>query len=344
MTGTQSGPLCVGGSWSPWDPRDRPLYERFFAAWDKQGSYEANFAYVQQECRDQAWKFACDDLLVTACARGRTSEFIFVLAPTGSLSHAVRILPELCAHLAAGTGRRVILRKLPGDLYAALRASAAFMPVPLETYQNPRELPEDIYPQVVAPTRRLDGFTGGDFVKTRNHMRTARRLHHISFRDLGFDNRDDVIAMIMAWARKHNERLCCSESAGKARVDAQGIDPAAYTVFCERLVPPAGQGVYFGRVMMVDGQVGAFSFAGRTSRRSAGLYASICLHRTRGASECMIADMLDLLARQDIKLLNFGGSESLDLFRYKNKWQASALLETQELEYLSQSDTIPETR
>lgn len=344
MTRVQSTPLCVGGLWTPWRPGDRSLYERFFTAWDQPGSYETNFAYVQQECRDQAWKFVDDDLLVTACARGQTSEFVFVLPPTGSVPYAVRILPQLCAQLVAGTGRRVILRKLSNDLHAALRVDAAFTTVPLETYRNPRELPEDIHPQVVAPVRRRDGFAGGDFVKMRNNLRTAHRLHHISFRNLDVDNRDDVIAMITTWAREHNERLHLSDSAGKAPICAQGVDPAAYTVFCESLAPLVDDNLYFGRVMMVDGQVGAFTFAGRTSRKSASLYASICRYRTRGASECMIVDMLDLLARKGIELLNFGGSEGLDLFRYKKKWGANALIATQELEYLQQPNPKPDLR
>jgi len=143
--------------------------------------------------------------------------------------------------------------------------------------------------------------------------------------------------MIKAWAREHNERLRHSDSAGKTAIDSQGIDPAAYTVFCERLAPLVDDDLYYGRVMVVDGRVGAFSFAGRTSRKSAGgLYASICRYRTRGASECMIVDMLDLLARQGIELLNFGGSEGLDMFRYKNKWRTSALIATQDLEFLQQ--------
>jgi len=174
MTELQSVPLYVGGLWTSWSPGDRSLYERFFAAWDQWGAYETNFAYVQQECRDQAWKFVSDDLLVTACARGRTSGFVFVLPPTGSVPHAVQILPQLCAQLAVGTGRRVILRKLPDDLHSALRAGSAFIPVPLETYKNPRELPDDIHPQVVAPARRLDCFTGAEFA--RRETTCGRRI------------------------------------------------------------------------------------------------------------------------------------------------------------------------
>ncbi len=343
MTRVRPVNLYAGDPWTLWRPEDRPLYERFFATWDR-GSYEASFAYIQQECRDEAWKFVGDDLLVTACARGEASEFVFVLPPAGPVLRAARMLPQLCARLVAGTGRRVILRKLPDDLHAALQLNGAFIPVPLETYRNPRELPEDIHPQVVAPTRLHDDFDGGDFVKIRNNVKTVHRLHRIAFRNLDLDNRGDVTAMIEAWAREHNERLHRSSSSGKTPINAQGVDPAAYTIFCNRLAPLVDDLVYFGRVMMVDGQAGAFSFAGRTSGTSAGLYASICRLRTRGASECMITDMLDVLARHGIVSLNFGGSEGLDLFRYKDKWRTSALITTRELEYAPRLNSNPQSR
>lgn len=338
MTGARLQISCAGDLWTPWGPEDRGLYERAFAVGDHPASYETNFAYVQQECREQAWKWRSGDLLVTACVRGPVSEFVFVLPPIGPIHQTAAVLPRLCAQLAARTGRRVILRKLPADLHAALAATGSFIPVPLEAYRNPRELPEDIHPQVVAPTRLQDDFGGSDFVKTRNHVKTARRLHHIEFRNLDPDNRGEAVAMIEAWAREHNERLRQSDSAGKTPVGDHGIDPAAFTIFCDRFAPLVDDRLYFGRLMIVDGRVGAFAFAGRTSATSAALYASVCRVRARGTSDCMIVDMLDRLAGRGVASLNLGGSEGLDLFRYKDKWRTSALITTQELEFVQQPD------
>lgn len=321
--------------WTAWAHSDRPLYEQRFSASEESGSYERNFGYVQQECRHQAWKFVEDDLLVTACSRSEESEFIFLLPPVGTASRAARRLPGLCRALSGRFGRRIVLRKLSLDLLAALRSDPAFICVPLETYRNPRELPEDIHPQVVAPTRTLDGFTGSAFVKVRNNMRNAHRAHEISFCNLGAGNRYEAIAMIRAWARAHDLRVSQSSIAGKAPADELGIDAAAYFVFCERMAELVDDHLYFGRVMLLDGEANALTFAGRTARDTAGLYASICLSRTRGTSECMIADILDLLARKGISLLNFGGSEGLSMFRAKKKWRPSALVETHELEFIA---------
>lgn len=334
MNVNQQMPQKEIDSWSVWTPLDRSLYEGFYSRWNQHNSYEANFAYIQQECRDRAWKFFSDEILVTACVRGDASEFAFVLPPIGSVTEAARRLPDLCAQLADKTGRRVIIRKLQPDLHATLSVSKVFRNVPLETYKNPRELPEDIYPQIVAQTRFHDRFVGKQFVKLRNQVKTAHRSHQIHFHDLTQKNSMDVKKMIRCWANEQNVRLRSSKSSGKAPVGELGIDPDAYTIFCDSFSKLVDNELYFGRVMEVDGKVVAFCFAGRTSNGSAALYASLCQMRSRGLADCMIVDMMNVLALVNITNLNFGGSEGLNLFNFKNKWGTVDLIETNELEYV----------
>jgi hypothetical protein len=92
--------------------------------------------------------------------------------------------------------------------------------------------------------------------------------------------------------------------------------------------------LYFGRIMLVDGLPGALTFAGRTASDTAALYVSICRSRTRGASDCMIADMLAHLKRQGLQFMNFGGSEGADLFWFKDKWGSCRHIRTHEFEFV----------
>lgn len=324
----------AGASWSPWSFEDRSLYEARFAKVDESGSYETNFAFVQQECRRSAWKFVSNDLLVTAYSGGPDSEFVFLLPPVGRAERAIEQLPGLCRDISLATGRRVVLRKQSAALAEALGGDSRFRPVPLETYRNPRELPEDIHPQVVAPTRLAGDFNGSGFVKLRNSLRNAQRTHDIAFCNLSASRRDSARSAIEAWARDHDLRVRQSSSAGKAPADGQGIDASAYTIFCDRMAALVDDRLYFGRIMLLDGVPSALAFAGRTASDTAALYVSICRSRTRGASDCMIADMLEHLKRHEIELMNFGGSEGADLFWFKDKWGSCRHIRTHELEFL----------
>lgn len=319
--------------WSKWSSADRTLYDTRFHTSHDEYSYENNFGYVQQECRYDAWKFIADNLLVTVCSRSETSEFAFILPTVGSQTAALAVLDRLCGQVREVCGRRVVLRKCSRLVLDALLNEGSFRIMPPEEYANPRELPEDIFPQVILDVTVSALLVGSCFVKTRNNIRNAKKHYDIEFCDLNEKNAANAVQVAHTWAKAYKARVANSASPAMIAVDGTGADPCAYTVFPTAMASLVDNRHYFGRLMILDGTPSGFCFSGRTASNTAASYASLCISSIRGTSELMIADTLQLLVDRGIAYFNLGGSESQGLFNYKRKWGAHALRSTFELEF-----------
>src|SRR5713226_3964814 len=60
---------------------DEQLYQQWMDANDVSHSYENSWAYIFQQSRLAAFRFVCDDMLLTAVLKDTNSPFIFLLPP-----------------------------------------------------------------------------------------------------------------------------------------------------------------------------------------------------------------------------------------------------------------------
>lgn len=322
----------IGGAFPPgWLPitlDDEKLYSDFFERTEDSLSYENNWCFVCQEARYGGIKYIHDHLLLTGIVRHVASPFLFVFPPLGSIDLYTESISGIAESLSAHTGKRIVLRKLTSQCADRVLSSGPFRHLSPEVFVHPRDIPEDIYPQVivdVSTTRRL---LSGAFMKVRNHI-AHFSLNRPNARTLTPEGVVDVVSLIGVW----NELYYSRHARHLSAPDKITVDNSAYSVFAERFAKSIDSQKYFCRLIYVGDAPVGFSFAGRISPKAAALYSSISLTSYRGASEYLLMDMLDMLASAGIEFLNMGGSETRGLFEFKSKFATSELRQCYDIEY-----------
>lgn len=320
--------------WAKWLDNGPGYFDELKVSSAPWHTYENNLAYFQQECRHDAVEYRGDDYLCAAYTRSDDSDYVIVLPPVGNVSGFIRDAASICNYLQGVTKKRVVLRRVHGAVEEQLISSSCFRRKPHTEYENPRELPEDIYPQVIVDCSIAHELHGHSYMKIRNHIQKLRRTVNAECSQLEPDCKAELVQAIMTWAAEFNEKVRARQSEAEHKiVGSQGVDPDSYLVFCREFPEQVDNINYFGRVLRVDGKLVGFSFAGKTTENSAALYASLTMSSSRGSSEFLFADMIQTIHQSGTRFLNLGGAESEPLFRYKKKWEPFSLVNTYELEY-----------
>jgi hypothetical protein len=317
--------------WTQVTVADEGLYESFFAQNTDMFSYENNWAFISQETRNGAIKYHRNGLLLTGVVRHEQSKFRFIFPPLGILGGSEAQLCSILHDLANNSDKRIVFRKLPQHLSDALVRTHKFTSVPANAFTHTRDLPEDIYPQVILNVRDTSRCESAHFVKIRNHLRHFSQ-HRPKTVDLTADRIKDVVTLIEAWTEEYKRRgryLFGDVSKPLA------VDSSAYSIFAHRFADRIDGYNYFSKIVYVDNRAVAFTLAGRTSPRSAALYGSISLTAYRGAAEHLIMQLIEDLATKDVDSLNMGGSETKGLFDFKNKFCTKELRYCYDAEYIA---------
>jgi hypothetical protein len=240
----------------------------------------------------------------------------------------VRIAEEL----ATVSGRRVVLRKLLPDLKRELIRLGQFLPLAPDTFTHFRDVPEDVYPQVVISATQTLALATRRFMKTRNQLRHFERYSRPRVATLSSASHGDIADLATRWQEAYQDRQR-TEEAGIAKVFS-AVDPTAYTVFAEVFGDRCDANNYFGKLLYVRGVAVGFTFAGRVSQTGAALYCSLSLRTFRGSAEYLLMELLAELAGAGVDYLNMGGSETPGLFAFKRKFAVTDLRSADDLEFV----------
>lgn len=319
------------GDWLPIVGNDETLYDSYFARSSDGLAYENNWAFIVQETRFGGFRYHQHDLLLTAVSRHSTSPFLFIFPPLGELSVFSGEIERLAAILRRVTGRRIVLRKLLPDLTRSLVGGTTFIPLAASEFTHPRDIPEDVYPQVIISVDDTVALATSKFVKTRNQLKYfSDTWREIVTPPLASHYRVEVANLAELWNAAYRERL----ASENARADITKVDISAYTIFADVFGGRIDGMRYFGRLLFVGGNPVGFTFAGRVSEQAAALYCSLSLRKFRGAAEYLFVTLLKDLTAAGVRYLNLGGSETQGLFDFKRKFAVTELREACDLEYI----------
>jgi hypothetical protein len=310
---------------------DEELYQYYYDKSADQLSYENNWAFVCQESRFFGIRYHHSGLLLTAVLKYDASPFLFVFPPLCADNISVNEISKITRRLKVSAETRVILRKLPDWLFSLVMNSGMFVQVMPDVFHHPRDCPEDIKPQVIINVGPSLACAAARFARIRNHIRHFRQVYTPKVKDLSYDLVEDVVTLVERWNLERNEQW-------RRKLDtdivSMSVDTAAYVVFARTFAGRIDKQRYFAKVVYVNGIASGFIFVGRTARHSAALYSSISLTSFRGSAEYLLQEVLAELVTADITLLNLGGAETDGLFRFKAKFDVSALRQSYDAELL----------
>jgi Phosphatidylglycerol lysyltransferase, C-terminal len=317
-------------AWCRVDATDHSIFDQYAAqAPQDLYSYERSWAYYRQETRHLGLRRELDDNLWIAVIRYDDSPFVFVFPPIGPNGYRAATVRLIAAELRALTGRRVIFRKVTDrGLVEIARLGEAVCIDPRE-FTDSRDVPEDVNPQIVIDVATSLAQVGSDFMRIRNHIRRFVVEREPAVQGLSGANVGDVKRLVQRWNEEGRDHFDSRRASTSAVAVA---NEGAYTIFSDSFHNAIDDQTYFAHLVYVGGDVAGFVFAGRTSDQSAALYASLALTCYRGSSEFLIQTLLGSLARAGIRYLNMGGSETINLFRYKSKFAFAALRPAFDLE------------
>ncbi|MGH9929084.1 MAG: phosphatidylglycerol lysyltransferase domain-containing protein [Pyrinomonadaceae bacterium] len=318
------------GGWSPVTVQDEYVYTSYFALSHAPFSYEQNWAFIAQETRFGAMKYEDNGLLLTAVIKAEDSGFIFILPPCGDTSDFGLRIAGVAAELAARSTRRVVLRKLPLELYQQVLSTNRFRTIPASAFIHPRDVPEDQFPQVVIDISATLAMQGAKFRRLRNNISYFARQCKPEVLNLRPSICKEVINCIAAWSRNYNQK-----HAGRS-LDAEEptVDLTAYTVLAEQFAPLIDNSKYFAKVLRVDGCLVAVTLAGISGNDCAAQYVNLSALRVRGCAEFIVLELLRELSRAGLLYLNMGGAETEGQFLFKKKFDVHLLKESFEVEYI----------
>jgi hypothetical protein len=333
--------LLHSSEWISIAPSDEDLYRRYFQASEDAFSYENNWAFICQETRVMGIRYLHNELLLTATIKHRNSPFIFLLpplflAPPCEVAVTAERIVEIATQLKHSTNKRIVLRKLPADLFCAVIQTGKCLHLPPETFQCPSDVPEDITPQVIVSTQSTVACEGARFVKLRNQLKYFKQKYRPRVVTLSPSVVPDVQSLIAKWSQDYRERT--SLRTHSSPVSIPSVDNTAYTIFAAIFADRIDNQQYFSKVVYADDVPVGFTFAGRTSSETAALYSSISLTAYRGASDYLMMQILETVLGLGIKWLNLGGAETMGLFNFKTKFAVTALRPSYDAEILTDSD------
>jgi hypothetical protein len=309
--------------WSLIRPEDEALYLRISQQEEPDvESYEGSWAFLTQETRNLGMKRVKNGVLWVAVIRYDASPFVFVFPPVGSRRYCARDVRSIDAQLRALTGRRVVFRKVAGLQFVDIMRLQEAVSLQSDHFTDPRDIPEDVRPQVIIAVDESLAREGTHFMKIRNHLRRFIEDRHPRVELLSPGNSCDVGRLVKRWNDEGRSHFQATPGCPAEPVSA---NEGAYTIFAERFANQIDGQHLFGRMVYVDWEPVGFAFAGRTSDTGAALYSSLTLTRFRGASEFLITCILEDLQRAGIRHLNLGGAETDKLFRFKSKFHVVSL-------------------
>jgi hypothetical protein len=316
--------------WSPVTFQDECLYTSYFAHSHAPFSYEQNWAFIAQEARLGAMKYEDEGLLVTAVIKAEDSPFIFILPPCGDTSAFGLRIASIAAELSARSAKRVVLRKLPLELYPQVLLTNKFTIIRPSAFSHPRDAPEDQFPQVVINIAATLAMQGAKFRRLRNNVSYFARQCKPEVLNLDPSICNEVTNCIAAWSRNYNlKHAVRSLDAGEPIVDL-----TAYTVLAEQFAPLIDNSKYFAKVLLVKGCVVAVTLAGISGNDCAAQYVNLSALRVRGCAEFIVLELLRELSQAGVLYLNMGGAETEGQFLFKKKFDVHLLKESIEMEYL----------
>ena len=320
--------MRIFNNWSVLTEQDETLFQPYFNRPGLEHSYENNWLFVLQEMRNGAFKYCDGNNLVIAASKYDESPFIFVFPPWGTFDTFACKVNSIAQHLASVTGKQVVFRKVSEDRVGLLRANARLSTVAPSRFTNPRDIPEDTYPQVIIDIHDSIQCHGSHFVKIRNHVRFFKEHYHPTFADLTGENLDEVVYAIKGWQQQYELRKA-NETDNNP--DIPKVDVTAYTCLAEKFSSRTDAVDYYSVVLYALGQPVGFALAGRTSGEDAALYCSVCKTGIRGGAESLHLRMLDRLSNGGIRYLNLGGAENEGLHNFKKKFAVHRMRATFDL-------------
>lgn len=325
MESVPEGLLDAG--WTRISAADESIYRSFFADSADSLSYENTWAFIRQETRVWGYRYHDGDILITATIKQPDSPFILILpplirAPDQTNAAVAGRCVKLASSLRRMTHRRVVFRKLPLDWFArAMETGWCVQRYPHE-FLCPRDVPEDILPQVIISCPSTLSCQGAAFAKVRHHLNQFRRIHRPRFLPLSTSAEQDVRELVERWNREYTDRVLSSNESGILQL---AIDNSAYTIFASEFAGRIDNDRYFAVILYSENTPVGFIFAERVTHESAALYCSVSLTAYKGSSECLMMELLRLLVASGVKWLNLGGAETEGLFKFKCKFDAKAL-------------------
>jgi hypothetical protein len=326
--------LHAHSEWSPIDPTDEALFDMMFERSIDQLAYENNWAFIAQESRFGGLRYYDGDILLAAVARHPASPFIFVFPPLAGRRIFPEDLMEIAGALRRKTKRRVVFRKMLRDGSDIFLRTPSFTLIAPERYDHPRDIPEDIFPQVVLFVEESLRANGRQFVKIRNQVQHFKTIYHPFVDNLSESALPQIANLVQQWHDSYR-RGRAKLTDGDLAV-AQVVDTSAYTVFANLFGGRCDGSRFFGKLVFVADSVVGFAFAGRVSSTAAALYCNISLREFRGSSEYLLRALLTDLAESGIQYLNMGGSETKGLFSFKQRFAVKELREAVDLEYIGE--------
>lgn len=317
------------GTWEPVTADDEALYAAYFSRSAEPFSYENSWAFIAQEVRLSGLKHERRGMLLTAVSKADDSAFIFILPPSGDTRDFSAHVLEAAAELAATSGRRVVLRKLPPHLREQVLRTGSFTVLPPSAFTHPRDVPEDQFPQVVLDVTSTLQMYGSRYRRMRNDLKFFESHYRPEVVDLDPANVEQVERLIHGWCQEYNRRQALLSGA----TESNAVDPSAYTVLARQFASAIDNSNYFAKVVRVGSRVAAFTLAGRVGPDCAAQYANLSILRARGCSEFLVLELLRELSAAGIAYLNLGGAETEGQFMFKKKFDVRLIKESFEVEY-----------
>lgn len=321
----------VPAEWSALSAADERLYQQMFSRSTDSVAYENNWAFLVQEGRFGAYRYWVDDLLLSAVRRHPASPYIFIFPPLGSLAGFAERAASIAQELSVSTGLTVVFRKIRRPTVDDMLQSGSFVVVDPLRYKHSRDLPEDVFPQVVISVDETLAANSARFVKTRNQVRFFRTRFCWDLTDLEGSDQAGIDALVRRWSLAREAAMNPQRPADEKAIMA--VDTSAYTVFAASFGETRNRDTYFAKVLRVDDVIIGFTFAGRVSAVGAALYCCMTLRAYRGATEFLLRGLLEDLSRSGIHLLNMGGSETKGLYAFKMKQSLVELRDAMDVEY-----------
>jgi hypothetical protein len=260
------------------------------------------------------YKFSDGHSLWCIAYRNKT---IYITNPMGD--GIIAPLKDLCSTLRKRTSSRIILRKLNSQVYTQLQS----IPVFTHIEDHSSILEDDAYPEQCI---NLTSIFSTDLEHSRL-KNVRRKTHHfrslqVSFSPLFLDtNHADISLYSSVFCGDMNKQNTCAQlirTAGNSNTDILKYISCIYCNEAQII-----HGIYVSELL---------------SEHDAGLYCSVTSQAYEGITEWMDYDFFDKLHNKKIDTLYLGGSETIGIHTYTQKFFPQPCTpEYYSLEYLGDS-------
>ncbi len=267
-------------------------------------SYAVSAAYYAYTGRCGLWLYHYDGTFLPICRHPNVEGQILVFPPRGEANYAA--VTALLNEAPTPPQGFVLARYKPEEI-GRLKTFDAFVGrTSFDLIEE--EVLDWRYPVRILATLHTAQMLGSKYMLIRNRVRQITK-HTVDVRPLSIEHAPEIEALALRWANRQAETAADLTDL---------VTPYKETL---RLLEHRTLGLD-GLVFVVDGQIQAVTMwdISNPEHRIANLYMNLCDVNFRGLSEFAIKASAAKLVEAGVPLLNLGGSETLGLDHYKNKF------------------------